>query len=33
MHFFVADAIVEDGRRDKAANALKNFGLRIQYSA
>ncbi|MGA8025516.1 MAG: CRISPR-associated endonuclease Cas2 [Bryobacteraceae bacterium] len=32
MHFVVAYDIVEDRRRNKVMNTLKNFGLRVQYS-
>lgn len=32
MHFVVAYDIVEDRRRTKVMNTLKNFGLRVQYS-
>jgi CRISPR-associated protein Cas2 len=32
MHFVVAYDIVQDRRRNKVMNTLKNFGLRAQYS-
>jgi CRISPR-associated protein Cas2 len=32
MHFVVAYDIVQDRRRTKVMNTLKNFGLRVQYS-
>lgn len=32
MHFVVAYDVVQDRRREKVINTLKNFGLRVQYS-
>ena len=32
MHFVVAYDIVQDRRRERVMNTLKNFGLRVQYS-
>ena len=32
MHFVVAYDIVQDRRREKVMNTIKNFGLRVQYS-
>jgi CRISPR-associated protein Cas2 len=32
MHFVVAYDIVQDRRREKVMNTVKNFGLRVQYS-
>ena len=32
MHYVVAYDIVQDRRREKVMNALKDFGLRVQYS-
>jgi CRISPR-associated protein Cas2 len=32
MHFVVAYDIVQDRRRVKVMNTIKNFGLRVQYS-
>jgi CRISPR-associated protein Cas2 len=32
MHFVVTYDIVQDRRREKVMNTLKNFGLRVQYS-
>ena len=32
MHFVVAYDIVQDRRRNKVMNVLKNVGLRVQYS-
>ena len=32
MHFVIAYDVVQDRRRTKVMNALKDFGLRVQYS-
>jgi CRISPR-associated protein Cas2 len=32
MHFVVAYDIVQDRRRDRVMNTVKDFGLRVQYS-
>jgi CRISPR-associated protein Cas2 len=32
MHFVVAYDVEQDRRRGKVMNALKDFGLRVQYS-
>ena len=32
MHFVIAYDVVEDRRRTKIMNALKDVGLRVQYS-
>jgi CRISPR-associated protein Cas2 len=32
MHFVIAYDIVENRRRDKVMSAVKDFGLRVQYS-
>src|SRR5258708_671642 len=32
MHFVVAYDVVQDRRRTKVMNTLKDFGLRVQYS-